>query len=351
MYRNNFSWLLVFALLLLVKTPAVYAGQEHIRIAFGSCAHQDKPLDILQNIVAEKPDAMLFLGDNIYGDTEDMDELQRKYDKLGANQNFIALKQTTEFHAIWDDHDFGENDAGKDYPKKHESKAVFMDFWDVPLDDPRRQRKDGIYHAKWMKTAANKTVHIIFPDLRFNRDDISSVNALIYAASRRPKHQGPYNKDETASKTMLGETQWQWLERELAKPADVKILASSLQVLADFTGWEAWHNFPYDINRLFSAIDSNNLSNIIFISGDTHWTEISRDQTKGGTTLHELTSSGLTEKWKDISPNDKRISETSHKNNYGLIDLVFDEDTIKVSMGAKDKGGVYLNQVEFELDN
>ncbi len=347
---------LKFALMVTVfgimpNTLAKEDNIESITIAFGSCSHQDKSLNILQNIIEENADAMLFLGDNIYGDTEDMVELREKYRLLGSNENFIELKQTTPLHAIWDDHDYGENDAGKAYPMKAESKQAFLEFWDVPQDDLRWQREDGIYHAKWLKTPSGKSVHIIFPDLRYNRDDIEAVSRLAYISKRQPKNQGPYVKDVNASKSMLGETQWNWLENELAKSSDIKVLASSLQVLADFTGWEAWHNYPNDINRLFSLIDKYALDNLIIISGDTHWTEISQFQTNGGITLTELTSSGLSEEWKDISPNKNRISEASHNNNYGVIEISFESDIAKVTMGAKDTFGEYLNSVMFEVKN
>jgi len=58
------------------------------------------------------------LGDNVYGDTEDMSVLQNKYEKLGSKPGFKKLKQQAELIAIWDDRDYGANDAGKDYPNK-----------------------------------------------------------------------------------------------------------------------------------------------------------------------------------------------------------------------------------------
>ena len=60
------------------------ADQVIQRIAFGSCAHQDKPQPIWKSIAAAKPDVFLFLGDNIYGDSEDIAVIRRKYDQLNA---------------------------------------------------------------------------------------------------------------------------------------------------------------------------------------------------------------------------------------------------------------------------
>ena len=54
------------------------------RIAFGSCGHQDDPQPVLGIAAEQKPDAFIFLGDNIYGDTDNMDTLRAKYQRLGA---------------------------------------------------------------------------------------------------------------------------------------------------------------------------------------------------------------------------------------------------------------------------
>lgn len=92
------------------------------KIAFGSCGHQDNPLIIFDQVVKHNPDLFIFLGDNIYGDTDDMEVLKAKYQKLGSKPTFQKLKSAMPILATWDDHDFGRNDAGRHYPHKAESK-------------------------------------------------------------------------------------------------------------------------------------------------------------------------------------------------------------------------------------
>ncbi len=86
------------------------------RIAFGSCQTQDEPLPILRTVLEWEPELFIYLGDNIYGDTNDMAVLEAKYAKLGAKKDFAALRANVPTIATWDDHDYGANDAGKDYP-------------------------------------------------------------------------------------------------------------------------------------------------------------------------------------------------------------------------------------------
>ena len=87
------------------------------RIAFGSCADQNRPQPILEEVVARDPDLFVYLGDNIYGDTEDMGELRAKYSVLAAKPEFQALREHCPTLAVWDDHDYGAIDSGRGYAK------------------------------------------------------------------------------------------------------------------------------------------------------------------------------------------------------------------------------------------
>jgi alkaline phosphatase D len=111
------------------------------RIAFGSCAKSDKPQPIWDAVLAARPDLFIFLGDNVYLDTRDPAVMRRKYAELAAQPGFQRLKASgIPILATWDDHDFGENDAGADYPMKEESRRLFLDFFGAPADSPRARR-------------------------------------------------------------------------------------------------------------------------------------------------------------------------------------------------------------------
>ena len=98
------------------------------KIAFGSCGKQGHPLPIFDEVIKQDPNLFIFLGDNIYGDTNDMDILRKKYEELGNKESYKNLIENTEVLATWDDHDYGQNDAGKHYPHKEESKEIFLEF-------------------------------------------------------------------------------------------------------------------------------------------------------------------------------------------------------------------------------
>jgi len=92
------------------------------RIALGSCMKQDRPMPVLRTVREFQPELFVWLGDNIYGDTYDMDVLAAKYARLGRQPDFSALRAEVPMVATWDDHDYGVNDGGREYPKKEASR-------------------------------------------------------------------------------------------------------------------------------------------------------------------------------------------------------------------------------------
>ena len=312
-----------------------------VKILFGSCLHQDKPQPIWQAMNQEQADLFVLLGDNVYGDTEDMTELKAKYAKQWATSGMQTMLANTSTIGMWDDHDFGENDAGVEYPQKEASRQIMLDYFNVPKESPRRTRVDGIYTSHVL-TQADIKVQIILPDLRWNRSPLKSVGRLKYMLSKAPNNLGPYIPSKDESATMLGETQWQWLEQQLQRPADVRILATSLQFLPEFSGWESWANLPHERERFLALLDNYQIDNLVIVSGDTHWSELSQITRKNGKYLWEMTASGLTEEWKNVSPNKHRVGESYAKANYGVIEL----SGKQLTMSIKDvSGSTVMSQI------
>jgi alkaline phosphatase D len=332
---------------LLVSFGALSAPSK---ILFGSCGHQDKDIPIFDAINQEQSDLFIFLGDNIYGDTNNMSVLADKYQRLGAKPGFKTLKAQTPIIAMWDDHDYGQNDAGKEYPHKEQSRQIMLDFWQEPANSPRRTRPDGIY-TSYMYGEGEHTVQVIMPDLRWNRDALQGVSKLEYLTKRKLNNQGPYSPSTVKGASMLGETQWQWLEQELKKPAALKLIASSLQLLPEFSGWESWANFPADRQRLFSLIKKHQVNGVVIISGDTHWGEISRYEQQLDYPLIEMTSSGLTEKWQDVSPNTHRVGQFTHQVNYGDLSIDWQQVDPAISLQLKGIDGKVIMQSQFTLSS
>jgi len=305
-------------------------------IAFGSCANQDVPLQPALKLAAEKnPDLFVFLGDNIYGDTYEMDTLRAKYQRWASQPTFQQLAATTSFVATWDDHDYGWNDSGRHYPYKEESKEIFLEFFDAAPDDIRRQR-EGIYTSYYFSEGED-TLQLLVLDTRTFRDhlrkyDGEPVDTTLF-------HYGldyyPYGENETDS-TLLGEAQWQWLEEQLEVPADVRLVASSTQFSISWNSYEAWVNFPHEQQRMLDLIKKTKANGVFFISGDVHYGEISELKTEGLYPLYDITSSGITSTWGFATPNDNRTGGPVMENNIGLINIDWEAEDPLIRMQVYD---------------
>lgn len=285
------------------EAPRPEVSPEAARIAFGSCAKQAEPQPIWTAILGADPDAFLFLGDNVYGDTRDMALLQQAYDTLAAQPGFVSLRASgIPIFATWDDHDFGENDADSSYPQALASEQIFEAFW----GGEERLGRRGVYEEREVQHDGH-TIQILLLDLRTFR---SPMKRGTLTKGMELRGIGPYLPSEG---TMLGEEQWAWLERALQSPADLRILASSLPVIAQDTGWEIWANFPAERDRLLALLQA---SPAVIVSGDTHWGEISRLGVPGPV---DITSSGLNISWSSAPPQRHREGAIVGEPNFGLL--------------------------------
>ena len=291
------------------------------KIAFGSCAEQDKPQPILDLVTRQKPDIFIYLGDNIYGDTKDMAELKAKYDMLAAKPEFQRLKASTRLMATWDDHDFGWNDAGRHYPFKKEAKELFLNFFEEPAKSNRREH-EGIY-TTYAFGPRGRRVQIILLDTRTFRDDLLPYNGNV-KEDKRYFYELDYSPHTSRDSTLLGKEQWKWLEGQLNMPADIRIICSSTQFGIEYNGYEAWANFPNEQKKMLDLIQKTQAGGVIFISGDVHYSELSMIKRDGFYPIYDFTASGITSTWYFATPNKNRIEGPVMENHFGLISIDWD---------------------------
>ena len=321
--------------------PRTHPHTDVQTIAFASCARSDQPRQIWDSILKADPDLFLFIGDNVYVDIprppKGGADFERTYSEFQTNQpGWRELREQVPVLATWDDHDYGLNDAGKEFPLKDVAQQQFIKFFDLPQASPVRDRP-GVYEAHIFGRKGQR-VQVILLDTRTFRDPIKRnpngrVNGL-----------GPYVASENAGASMLGQAQWDWLEEQLKKPTEVRVIASSIQVLADEHGWETWGNMIQERERLFKLIGDTGANGVVFISGDRHHTEISRIQ--GAATpypIWDFTNSGMNEKTKKISePNRHRVGEALRVSNFGLIQIDWGRVEPVLTYTSRDAAGEVL---------
>ncbi len=341
-YKQN-----IFLLFIILITISACKKQEKetnriTKIAFGSCASEKHGLPIFDLIVDYNPDLFIFLGDNIYGDTKDMDVMKAKYQKLASKSSFQNLKENIPIIATWDDHDFGWNDAGKDYPFKEESKEIFLNFFEEP-DSSSRRKHLGIYHSYEYEVGENK-LQIILLDGRTFRDKLQPYNNEFSDERRYGFYRKDYAPHTSIDSTLLGEKQWKWLEKQLEKPADIRIIGSGTQFGIEWNGYEAWANFPHEQQRMKDLIKKTETDGVLFLTGDVHYSEISKLETDFYP-IYDFTSSGLSSTWHFATPNKNRIEGPIMDNHFGLLTIDWDKNDPNIKMETID---IHNNQ-RFEM--
>jgi alkaline phosphatase D len=313
-------------------------------IALGSCAKESRPQPIWESVLATDPDLFLFLGDNIYADTLDMQVMRDKYQKLANIDGFKKLKAAMPILATWDDHDYGLNDAGEEYEKREESQQIFLEFWGG-ADDPARTERKGIYHAE-IYGEPGKRVQVIMLDTRYHRSPLKRVTA------NHPNGYNPYAPLEDPNATFLGEKQWEWLSEQLEKDAEVRIIGSSIQFIPEDHWFEKWANLPFERQRMFKLIARKKANGVIFVSGDRHLAEISMEWPEGYYPIYDLTSSGLnmgSKRWRAPEENQHRIGTMTWGNNFGLIEIDWERDDPQISLQIRDEESDVMIQRKFPL--
>ena len=313
------------------QTSSISQQKPLTTIAFGSCSRQSLPQPLWDDIVAQKPDLWIWLGDNIYGDSENMDTLRVKYNVQKSNPVYQQLRQSTPIIGVWDDHDYGVNDGGKEYPKRKESQQVMLDFLDEPANSLLR-KQEGAYSMHEYGPKGQR-VKVILLDARYFRDPLKKEN----------KQNVP-----DPSGDILGEAQWKWLEQQLTKSdADIHIIGSGIQILPEEHVYEKWANFPTARQRLLDLIGKTKPKGAMLISGDRHMAELSKVVIPGlGYDLYDITSSGLTHvSAPHEEPNRYRVGPIVSKLNYSLITFNWNNKPLTTTVRINgDNRETYLTQ-------
>jgi alkaline phosphatase D len=339
-----------------MTAAALDSSKSLTRIAFGSCLNETKEQDIWNTIAADNPDLFLFIGDNIYGDAYRSDprwpdpampKMRESYNTLAAVPEFAEFRAQTPLLTTWDDHDYGANDGGAYYPFKELAERMYLDAWDVPQNDERRKRA-GIHTSKIIGPEGER-VQIILLDTRYFRTELQATDERGAPGKER------YVPLQGTHGTMLGEAQWDWLQGELKKPADLRLLVSSIQVHADGHGWEAWRTMPAERQKLYDLINESGATGVVILSGDRHSGSIYRRDDVADYPIYEVTASSLnlpSAVWRaesgdtSVEAGPNRLHPMQYEANYGLINVDWESRKAELKV-VSPQGGDFVEIVDF----
>lgn len=318
------------------------------RILVGSCNDEEKPDATLATIADAGADLFLMVGDNVYGDMNgrsfvsnqaDLNELRESYADLAANPDFQRLRANVPMMAVWDDHDFGANDGGSNFPFKPLAERIFENFWGATAEVRARP---GIYESRSFGPAGER-VQIILLDTRYFRSPLTPTDAYGTPGKER------YIPATGGDQDMLGAPQWAWLKGELEKPADIRLIVSSVQVVATEHGWESWNKLPAELGRFYALVRETGAKGVIFASGDRHTAFLYRAEGVLPYPAYEITASALNQSFAtESAESDKAMIGSGYApNNYGEIRLDWQART--VTLDIRSQTGEVVRTVSFPM--
>lgn len=287
---------------------------------------------------AKDADLYIAMGDNMYADNiisnpDYPNWIQSQYNLLSNNMDYSNFRKSIQSIATWDDHDYGLNNAGKEFPYKLQSKEKFMSFWQIQSTHDIRTH-DGVYTSYLYGDAAHR-VQVILLDCRNFLDVLSGE---------------PIAPTTDTSKTILGATQWAWFRQQLQTPAKIRIIVSSTQFATGHNGWETWANFPHEMEKFYQALRDANAEGAFVVSGDVHYAEYSKRTPANLYPIYDFTSSGLTHTEYNPSNNPYRIGDAYRQYNFGVVNIDWNASPVNITLETCAFNGTVAKQISIPLD-
>lgn len=297
------------------------------KVAFGSCSSQNMPQPHWDTIIKYKPDLLLLTGDNVYGDCEEetCHHLRQAYADMASHASVQGAASRIPIFATIDDH--GQGSSHADNPYKEIAREFFVEFFQITQLRPGSAKDDeeGVYRsAAW--GPPGQRLQVILLDTRYSRSPFTETGNVL----------SPYEPNDDYSELhlqMLSKAQWTWLEQELQKPAELRLLVSSIQVLNNGTGFEAWRHLPTERQRLYNLIAGKS---VFILSGDRHFGgfyQSTAGSSSSSSLLLEVTASSFThtvplgvfdgcataQECDEVDPS--RVGDAIRVNHFGSIEI------------------------------
>ena len=299
-------------------------GPASFRFTIGACARVGSNGSVFDAIRAEDPLFHLIAGDFHYGDIprDERDRYDDVFDLTLRQPAQSALYRSTPIAYVWDDHDYGPNDADS----FSRSRAAAMDAYRANVPS---YELAGAYTSLYQSF------------------DVGRVRFLITDArsSREP------------GETMLGPQQLDWLLDQLAVAADEVALVVWLNpvpwVAKDDASADDWGGFADERRRIADVIAEHDLD-LLMVSGDAHMVAIddgtNTDYSTHGDDGFPLIHSAPLDRPASIKGGPYSEGAIAKPGQYARVDVTDNGDTITVDLAARRYDGETLLTYSFEID-
>lgn len=304
-------------------------------VAAGSCTYVnetqfDRPgrpyggeYEIFTAIHEKRPDVMLWLGDNIYLREVDWNSrtgILHRNTHTRSLPELQPLLASTHHYAIWDDHDFGPNDADGSFVHKDLTLEAFKLFWANP--------SYGVNGEKGITS-----------QFQWGDIDFFLLDDRYFRSS---------NERKTGKSQILGEPQIEWLISAMKfSRSPFKMVAVGGQVLNSAPVFENFSSkHPAEREYLLKRIEEEQIKGVIFLTGDRHHTELSRWKGKSGIVVYDFTVSPLTSSAARTTPDEPNIYRVPgtfvNQRNFALMEFSGPRTARELTLKVLDVSGKEL---------
>lgn len=261
---------------------------DSLRFAVVSCSNYEHGYFNVYRKITERNDveAVIHLGDYIYeyetgGYTANvsgrtnmptneiitLSDYRLRYSHYKLDEDLMRLHQQQPFITIWDDHE-SANDSYTDGAENHDPNTEGQ--WSSRKSNAKKA------YFEWMpmreKGAQDSSIY-----RKFSYGDLFNMYMLDTRLEGRNEQVGATSSSiNDTSRTLLGQTQYNWLVNELTtSQTQWNIIGQQVMIaplkMAGFTlNPDQWDGYPAERNKLLNQILTNNVDNVVVLTGDIH---------------------------------------------------------------------------------
>ena len=304
------------------RTPGV--GAESFRVALSSCARVGSNARVFDTIAAAEPILYIQMGDLHYANIgrNSPAAFRAAYDRLLMEPGQAALYRQVPIAYVWDDHDYGPNDADSTSPSRPAARQVYREV--VP-------------HAGVEPGDAPINQAFTIGRVRFVMTD---------------------NRSERTGDSMLGESQLAWLLDELTTSSRTHALVVWVNpvpwIAEPRVGGDNWSGFPDERRLIADTIAAAEIDNLIMVSGDAHMVALddgsNSDYSREGGARFPVFHAAPLDRPGSIKGGPYSDGAFDGPGQFGLLDIADDGDTISVTTTGTNWEGEVLVQRTFTFE-
>lgn len=340
-------------------------------IAFGSSLDQNQPQPLWATIAKNNPDLFIFTGDQLNISKAEQKNLTEQYRKLNRITEYRDIREKVPFLTVWEDQDYAITDGTGPFIDRESAKADFIKYW-AYLKTTLNGKQKALYHSKMLGNK-KQIVQVIVLDTNWDRSELKKntehqsevstttpvpssadlttapTTTLSETKTVTVKENRPFVEDEDKKKHFLSEEQWTWLESELRKPAALRILVSSIQVIANEHHFEKWGLFPHERERLLNLLKYTKAKNLVVLSGNRQIGAIAQTELKGLGKIYDITSSpiNLIATQGNVLKDTAYTKDAYQEVNFGLMKINWSAKQATVEIRGADNSVINSADIHF----